>query len=325
VCYRGVILYQKKIVMTVGVFLDRETLGQDISLKPLSELFHHWNVYDNTRPEQIVERCHNASVVIVNKVVLDEATLKKLPHLKFIGVAATGINNIDLDYAQQLGVKVINVEGYAAPAVAQHCFNLLLQLAGRSRDYGEFIADQGWQRSTYFCHLDYPMMELSGKKFGVVGYGSLGKASAHIAQAFGMEVIISERPNSKNIRAGRHSFEDCLAQSDVVSLHCPLNDSSTEMINASTLATMKSSALLINTSRGGLIDEQALISALKNRQIAGAALDVLSKEPPVNGNVLLEYDDTNLIITPHIAWATVEARTRCVVMLANNINKELSA
>lgn len=309
--------------MSKGVFLDVETMGSDISLSPISSLFSQWQQYRQTAPEQIIERCQDASVIIVNKVVLDELTIKSLPQLKLIAVAATGMNNIDLDCANKLGIKVVNVQGYAAPAVAQHCFTLLLQLAGRSRQYNQFIEQSGWQQSSYFCNLDYPMMELSGKTFGVIGHGSLGQATAKIAQAFGMIVLVSERPNADVVREGRVSFERLLEQSDVVSLHCPLTADNTYMIDRKALDKMKKSALLINTSRGGLIDEPALVEALSNNQIAGAALDVLSQEPPVNGNVLLDYKQPNLIITPHIAWATVKARTRCVAILSDNIKKAL--
>jgi len=311
--------------MSTAVFLDTQTMGHDISLAPLSRLFSQWHSYQETSPEQIVERCLAADVVIVNKVILNEQTLSLLPNLKIIGVAATGVNNIDLECASRLGIKVINVMGYAAPAVAQHCFNLLLQLAGKAAQYRQFIVNQGWQDSRYFCHLDYPMMELHGKTFGVVGYGSLGQATAKIAQAFGMNIMISERPGASSVRAGRVEFDEMLRVSDVVSLHCPLSESNANMINAASLQLMKPTALLINTSRGGLIDEQALVSALTDHTIAGAALDVLSQEPPSNGNVLLDYQAPNLIVTPHIAWATVEARTRCVAILSANIAKALSS
>lgn len=307
--------------MGTGVFLDVETMGGDISLAPISSLFNQWQQYQQTSSAQIIERCQSADVVIVNKVVLDASILKNLPQLKFIAVAATGMNNIDLDCAHQLGIKVVNVQGYAAPAVAQHCFNLLLQLAGRSRQYSQFIANDSWQKSSYFCNLDYPMMELNGKIFGVVGYGSLGQAAAKIAQAFGMKILVGERPKASTVREGRVSFEQLLMQSDVLSLHCPLSEDNALMIDKRALDKMKPSALLINTSRGGLVDEPALVAALSNNQIAGAALDVLSQEPPVDGNVLLDYKQPNLIITPHIAWATVEARTRCVAMLSENIKE----
>jgi len=310
--------------MSCGVFLDVETMGNDISLTPLSDLFKQWTIYQQTSASEIITRCRDALVIVTNKVVLDKHTLQALPKLKLIAVAATGTNNIDLEVATALGIKVVNVQGYAAPAVSQHCFNMLLQLAGRSRDYQRFIAQDGWQQSSYFCNLDHPMMELAGKTFGVVGYGSLGQATANIAKAFGMTVLISERPNAASVRAGRVSFDHLLTLSDVISLHCPLSDDTAHLINQGSLAKMKRSALLINTARGGLIDEAALVSALAQGEIAGAALDVLSQEPPVTGNVLLDYQGANLLITPHIAWATRESRMRLVDRLAVNIKQALS-
>jgi len=310
--------------MTSAVFLDAQTMGSDISLSPISRLFNAWQSFEHTSPEQINERCINADVVIVNKVILDAQTLSSLPQLKIVAVTATGTNNIDHDCAATLGIKIVNVQGYAAPAVAQHCFSLLLQLAGKVQQYRQFIASKGWQQSSYFCNLDYPMMELHGKTFGVIGYGSLGQATAHVARAFGMDVIISERPNASVVRAGRVAFNEMLEKCDVVSLHCPLDENNIEMINGAALQKMKPTALLINTSRGGLIDEAALVNALTNGTIAGAALDVLSQEPPVNGNVLLDYCGDNLIVTPHIAWATVEARTRCLNILSDKLTLALS-
>lgn len=310
--------------MYSAVFLDAETMGSDISLAPISSLFAHWQAYPATTSAQILPRCQSADVVIVNKVVLSKDVIQALPKLKLIAVAATGMNNIDLDYAQAQGIKVVNVAGYAAPAVAQHCFNLVLQLAGRSREYADFVQSDQWQQSRYFCNLDYPMMELNGKTFGVIGYGSLGQASANIARAFGMKVIMAERAGANTVREGRLSFEQVLSQSDVLSLHCPLDEGNVQLIDGPALSQMKPSALLINTSRGGLIDEQALVTALSNKTIAGAALDVLSQEPPANGNVLFDYKAPNLIITPHIAWATVEARRRCVAMLSDNIKTVLN-
>lgn len=311
--------------MQRAVFLDQETMGSDISLDALSSLFSHWQTYLHTTPEQIVQRCCDAQVIVVNKVVLSKTILTKLPKLKLIAVAATGTNNIDDEAAKSLGITVVNTQGYAAPSVAQHCFNLILQLAGRSAQYQQFISDGGWQRSRYFCNLDHSMMELNGKTFGVVGYGSLGQATAAIARAFGMTVLVSERPNAQSVRDDRVSFSQLLSDSDIISLHCPLTDDTSDMINEASLNQMKPTALLINTARGGLVDESALVKALTNNRIGGAALDVISQEPPVNGSVLLDYAGNNLIITPHIAWATVEARQRLVSILANNIKKTLTS
>ncbi|PKF58535.1 glycerate dehydrogenase [Alteromonadales bacterium alter-6D02] len=307
-----------------GVLLDQQTLGDDISLTPLMTLFSQWKSYTHTEPQEIVEHSKDRQVIITNKVVIDELVMVQLPQLKLIAVAATGTNNIDLEAAQRLGIRVVNVEGYAGAAVAQHCFNLLLQLAGRSQEYHQFMQQGGWPQSQQFCHLGYTMTELAGKTLGIVGFGNLGKAVAKVAKAFDMHVLISDHPGVEFIREGRVSFEQLLSHSDVVSLHCPQTAHNELMINRETLALMKPSAFLINTARGGLVNEQDLVDALTEQVIAGAALDVLSTEPPTIDNPLLNYQGGNLVITPHIAWATKAARIRLVEILSDNIAQELS-
>jgi glycerate dehydrogenase len=308
-------------VITNAVLLDQKTLGDDVDLTKLSQMFSHWHAYPLTDVEQIVTRCHDAQLIITNKVELSRETLMQLPNLRLIAVAATGVNNIDMVAAGDLNIDVLNVEGYAASSVAQHAFSLLLRLTNRARDYQQFINQGEWQKSPFFCNLDFPMLELAGKNFGIVGFGSLGQSTAKLAQAFGMKLLISERPGATTIRDERVSFEQLLAHADVVSLHCPLTEETDRLINSGTLKLMKSSALLINTARGGLINEPDLVAALGTGEIAGAALDVLSTEPPVDGNCLLEYRGNNLIVTPHIAWATTDARQRLVDILTRNISK----
>ncbi|WP_435276140.1 D-2-hydroxyacid dehydrogenase [Psychrobium sp. nBUS_13] len=309
--------------MNKGVLLDQITLGQDIDLAPLSDLFDSWHSFKTTSPEQIVERCYDAQFIITNKMVLTEQLLTALPQLKVIGVAATGMNNIDLACAKKLGIDVVNVKGYGDQSVAQHTFTLLLQLIGRARPYQAYIDNNDWPNSAFFSCLDFTTYELQDKTLGIVGYGRLGQAVAKIARAFGMSVMIAERPNNDVIRKGRVPFETLLKQSDVVTLHCPLTADNQHIIDENALALMKPSALLLNTARGPLIDEQALLNALTHNSIAGAALDVLSQEPPPSNHPLLKYQGDNLIITPHIAWAAKEARQRLVIMLANNLSKYL--
>lgn len=313
------------IVTLNAVLLDQKTLGDDIDLTPLVNIFTTWQVYQSTLDHQIIERCANAEVVLTNKVQLTAAVLAALPQLKLIAVMATGTNNIDLVAAEKLGIKVINVAGYAAASVAQHTFSLLLQLTNKVANYQRFIKQGQWQTSEFFCNLDYPLLELANKNFGIVGFGSLGQASARLAQAFGMKIMIAERPGATVIRDERVSFEQLLTHADVISIHCPLTDENRELFNQQVFAQMKPSALLINTARGGLIAEQDLVDALKDGVIAGAALDVLSTEPPVNGNCLLDYQADNLVITPHIAWASTESRQRLINQLTDNIMRYLNA
>lgn len=309
--------------MQTGVLLDQITLGQDIDLSALTSLFDRWRSYDITSSVEVIERCIDAHVIVTNKVVLTYAHLQALPQLKVIAVAATGTNNIDMTGAQKLGIKVVNVKGYGNHSVAQHVFTLLLQLVGNTSQYNHFIGKGGWSQSPFFSCLDFPVTELAGKTLGIIGYGGLGQSTAKIASAFGMKIMIAERIDAKNTRAGRELFDDVLINSDVISLHCPLTDDNVEIMNKRAFKLMKNTALLINTARGPLIDELALLSALDNGDIAGAALDVMVQEPPSKDNPLLNYQESNLIITPHIAWASVEARQRLVIMLASNIKQVL--
>ena len=309
---------------SVGVLLDAQTLGDDICLADLARHCRSWRSYPLTRADEVAERIRDAAVVITNKVVLDRALLTQAPQLKLICVAATGTNNIDLQAAAGLGIAVRNVKDYASSSVAQHVFSLVLQLAGNSHRYRRDMQQGLWQQSPFFCCLDHPMMELDGKTFGIIGYGALGQATAKLAEAFGMRVICARRPYDIADQAdvdgeGRVGLGQLLDTADVISLHCPLNDDTAGLINTDALARMKPGALLINTARGGLVDETALANALDCGSIGGAATDVLSCEPPVSGNVLLDTPRDNLIVTPHIAWATGAARQRLVDKVAANM------
>ncbi|WP_215398181.1 D-2-hydroxyacid dehydrogenase [Rheinheimera oceanensis] len=300
------------------VFLDADTMG-DADLSPLRSSAVTLQCYPYTAPQQVVSHSQQASIVIVNKVELTADMLQALPGLKLICVAATGVNNVDVAAARQLGITVCNVRGYADTAVPQHVFALLLQLTNKVQQYHQAVLQGNWSRSKHFCLLDYPVTELANKNFVVVGYGALGQASAALAQAFGMQLIIAEQPGAASCRPGRVPFTDALAQADVISLHCPLTTATTKLFNAEVFATVKPNALLINTARGGLIDEVALLDALQNGTLGGAALDVLTQEPPPPDNILIRANLPNLLISPHMAWASAEARQRMVIQLADNI------
>ncbi len=235
-------------------------------------------------------------------------------------IAATGTNHCDLSAAKKYGVSVSHCRRYAGASVAQMVFSHVLALSTHIFDYHKDVFGKKWSQSRHFCLLNYPSRELSGKNFVVVGYGDLGQAAARLAEAFGMNVVVSERPAASNIRQGRIAFDQALSEADVLSLHCPLNDATEKMINDKTLSLMKPSAILINTARGGLIDEPSLLEALKNNVIAGAGLDVLSEEPPPEDHILLRERLANLLITPHTAWATIEARTRLLEQLCENLS-----
>ena len=305
------------------VFLDAGSMG-DADLSVLADGEIALQCFEYTPTEDIVSRLAQASIAIVNKVQLSAAILQQLPNLKLICIAATGVNNVDLDAAARLGINVCNVRGYANTAVPQHVIALLLQLTNKISQYHRAVANGLWSQSKHFCLLDYPVTELAGKNFVVIGYGALGQASAQLAQAFGMQIIVAEQPGAVSCRSGRVPFLTALAQADVISLHCPLNAHTEKLFNQPVLAAIKPGALLINTARGGLIDEAALLNALQNGQLGGAALDVLSEEPPSADHILLRAALPNLIITPHMAWASAEARQRMVAQLKQNIDAFLS-
>jgi glycerate dehydrogenase len=300
------------------VFLDRSTLKANIR-RPAFE--HEWVDYAETRPREVLERLRDATIAITNKVRLGEAELSRLPALKLIAVAATGVDIIDLEYCRQHGITVTNVRNYATHAVPEHVMMLILSLRRSLIGYREEIEHGAWQKASQFCLLNQEIRDLYGSTLGIIGYGALGQAVEKLALAFGMRVLISEHKGAPSIRDGRTSFEDILRESDQLSLHCPLTESTRKMIGTEELRKMKRHALLINTARGGLVDEAALVEALRSGLIAGAGFDVLTREPPREGNPLLDLNLPNLILTPHVAWASREAMQSLADQLINNIEE----
>ncbi len=303
-----------------GVLLDLDTLGDGLDLGKLEASLDQWQLHPVTSPDQVAERIAGAEVVVSNKVHLDAATIAASPELRFIAVAATGTNNVDLDAARAAGIVVSNVTAYGTPSVAQHVFSLLLALTTRLSDYRAAVADGRWASSPHFCLLDYPIRELTGKVLGLVGHGELGRGVARLAEAFGMEVRIAQRPGGP-AQTGRVPLAELLPEVDVLTLHCPLTEATRNLIGTSELAAMRDDAVLINTARGGIVDEEALVAALRAGTLGGAGFDVLTVEPPRDGNPLLDPDIPNLIVTPHIAWAARESRQRLIDQVAENIER----
>jgi glycerate dehydrogenase len=315
-----------------GVILDTASLGNDINLTPLIEIVSDWKMYASTNAAQVAERIKDADIVLSNKVPVSATDIQQAAMLKLICVMATGTNNIDLVAARQRKVLVCNAAGYATASVVQHTMALLLTLTTHLNRYVSDVKQGQWQRSPVFCLLDHPIIELSGKTLGIVGYGELGRHVASVARSFGMQVVTSRRPDSASASAPQPDadeplalpIDELLSRVDVLSLHCPLTPQTHHLINQPRLAMMKPSALIVNTARGGLIDSEALVHALREGIIAGAAVDVLSVEPPNRHDPLLNAKLDNLIVTPHIAWAARESRQRLVVQLQENIKAFLS-
>ncbi|PAU54052.1 2-hydroxyacid dehydrogenase [Pseudomonas indica] len=301
-----------------AVFLDHASLDLgDLDLAPLRLAFDELVLHPGSTPDEVVERLQGAQVAISNKVPLNAETLAACPELKLILVAATGTNNIDLVAARERGITVSNCQGYGTPSVAQHTLMLLLALATRLPDYQAAVRAGRWQQAAQFCLLDFPIVELEGKTLGLLGHGELGGAVARLAEAFGMRVLLGQLPG-RPPREDRLPLDELLPQVDALTLHCPLTEQTRGLIGAAELALMKPNAFLINTARGGLVDEQALADTLRRGHLGGAATDVLTQEPPRDGNPLLAGDIPRLIVTPHSAWGSREARQRIVGQLAEN-------
>lgn len=307
----------------IGVFLDRGSLGHDtIDLAPLLGTLPEWRMYEATVAHEVAERIRDARVVVTNKAPINAEALAGAASLRLVCVAATGTNNVDLAAAAGRGVLVCNVRGYATAAVTQHVFSLMLALATQLPEYQAAVRAGRWQQSRQFCLLDFPITELAGKIMGIVGYGELGRSVARVAEAFGMTLRLAARPGGG--APGRVPLPELLREADVLSLHCPLTPQTRNLIGARELGLMKREAILINTARGGIVDEAALADALRRGRIAGAGIDVLSVEPPGYDSPLLAGDIPGLLVTPHIAWASREARQRLVAEVGENIRSFLA-
>jgi glycerate dehydrogenase len=302
-----------------AVFLDYSTMGDSLDLTPLTELLPDLQVFDATTDAQVAGRIRDAEFVFVNKIRLNDALFEQAPKLRFIGLTATGTDNIDMDSAARHGVAVANIRAYCTQSVTEHVFGVLLMLTHSLGRYSAAVQQGAWQQAGDFCMLDYPVRELSLMTFGIVGLGELGRSVAQTARHFGMDVIISARPGEEMVPDGRVSFDELLERADVISLHCPLNEHTQGLFGGAEFRRMKNSAILVNTARGALVDTAALAGALRDGEIAGAAIDVLPKEPPVDGDPLLDYEGDNLIVTPHIAWSTDRARQEAIAELAANV------
>lgn len=298
------------------VFLDRDSLPVPVPVFPFA---HEYREIAATTPAQIVQHVGSANIVITNKVPFDRATLQQLPAVKMLAIAATGYNHIDLATCREQGIAVANIRHYGDETVAEHAFTLMLALMKNLPAYQRDVAAGVWQQAKQFCHFGAPIRDLKGATLGILGAGGIGQALAERARAFGMHVQFGERKGVTTVRQGYVSFAELLASSDVLSLHCPLNEETRNMIAQPELMAMKPGAILINTARGGLVDEEALVAALKFGQLGGAGFDVLGTEPPSADNPLLKARLPHLIVTPHIGWASQQAMQRLAQTLVDNI------
>lgn len=299
------------------VVLDGDTLPK----RPFHFDFPHTlTEYGQTAADETAARIKDAHIVITNKVVINRQHIADNPQLKLIAVAATGTNNIDLEAAKAAKVTVCNIRAYGNESVAEHAFMMMIALMRNLPAYQRDIAAEIWQNSPHFCHFGAPIRDLKGKTLAIFGRGNIGTTLATYAQAFRMKVIFGEHKHASAIREGYTAFNEAISSADVVSLHCPLTEQTADMISEKELQQMKPGAILINCGRGGLVNEHALIAALKYGQLGGAGVDVLTEEPPRNGNPLLKSRLPNLIVTPHIAWASTEAHNRLFDILSDNIH-----
>ncbi len=307
------------------VFLDAKTVGQVPNFEELKE-FGNIEIYQTTPAEKTIERIKGKDIVITNKVIIDKNTMQQAPDLKLICIAATGMNNVDLDFAKQKGIEVKNVSDYSTQSVAQVTFSLLLYLVNHTAYFDNYVKSGKYIQSDTFTHLGRSFEEIQGKRFGIIGLGTIGKRVAQIARAFGCEVVYfstSGKNNDPNYK--RLEWEQLLSSADIISIHAPLNENTENLFNYQVFEKMKKTAFLINTGRGKIVNEKDLAIALDNQEIAGAGLDVLEHEPINKDNPLLQIKNPErLIITPHIAWASIQARTLLIKKLTQNIKDFLS-
>lgn len=308
------------------VVLDKASLDcGDLDFSKLKSFGLDVDFFENTKPDQIIERIKDAEIIVTNKLVIDSPILKEVEKLKLICISATGTNNIDLIAAAKKNIAVCNVTGYATSSVVQHVFMLITALNTKLNSYQKAVKNGRWSQSEFFCLLDYPIIDLAEQTIGIIGYGELGKGVEKVARAFGMKVLVSQSLQKKSAKTDeRVPLNKLLREADIVSLHCPLAPETENIISTNELKIMKSSALLINTARGGIVDEAALLEALQQKQIAGVGIDVLANEPPKKENKLLMCELDNLIITPHIAWASVASRQRLLDGVVENIDAFLN-
>ena len=287
------------------VFLDRETVQANFRPPGFA---HQWIDYATTTPAELPARLQAATIAITNKIPLRKAVLAQLPSLKLIVVAATGYDCVDVNFCRTHNIAVCNVRNYSSQSVAEHVMMLLFNLARNFPAYQADVKNGEWQRASTFCLNTHAIKNLRGSTLGIIGNGAIGQAVAHLASAFGMKTLIAERKGAIELRAGRVSFEEVMQTSDAISLHCPLTAETRNFIGEAEFLQMKPTAILLNAGRGGLVDEAALVAALQAREIAAAGIDVLTKEPPADGNPLLEINLPNLIVTPHNAWASAQSQ-----------------
>ncbi len=304
------------------VFLDTKTVGEVANFRVLEKL-GQLEMFPLTPPEEVIERCIDKDVIICNKVIIDQQVMEKLPNLKLICIAATGMNNIDLDFAARKGISVKNVAGYSTESVAQLTFTLLLYLISRPFYYDNYVKSGRYANSDSFTHFGYPFWELSGKRLGIIGLGTIGRRVSQIAQSFGMEVVFySTTGINNNINYRRFDLDTLLGTSDVVSIHAPLSDLTKGLIDYDKMKKMRPCAILLNTGRGGIVVEKDLARALDEGILGGAGIDVLENEPIHSNNPLLNIKNKEmLVITPHIAWASIESRQRLIDRIAKNIEE----
>lgn len=300
------------------VVLDRGTLVE----RPFKFDFdHRLQEYVRSENDEIAARIVGADIVVTNKAVIQAQHIADNPRLKLIAVSATGVNNVDVAAAKAAGVAVCNIPAYGNDSVAEHAFMLMIALMRNLPAYQRDLSAGIWEKSPFFCHFGAPMRDLNGKTLAIFGKGGIGTRLADYARAFGMNVVFGEHKNARDVRGGYLPFYEALSCADAVSLHCPLTDETAGMIGEAELQRMKPGALLINCARGGLVDEAALVAALKYGHLGGAGVDVLTEEPPRNGNPLLKARLPHLIVTPHMAWGSLEARNRLFNILMENINR----
>ena len=300
----------------VIVFLERNTFNVPFRAPRFA---HEWIEFAETAPDEVVERLAQATIAICNKLALRADALSQLPRLRLIAVAATGVDNVDVAYCRNHDIAVCNTRGYAVNSLPEHALMLMLALRRNLIAYRADVKAGRWHEARQFCLLDHPIGDLKESTLGIVGFGALGRSMVQLARAIGMDVLVAERKNAALVRVGRVAFEEMLGRSDVISLHCPLTDETKNLIGTDELRQMKPGAILINTARGGLIDDNALLESLRNGHLAGAGIDVLRTEPPRDGNPLLDADLPNLIVTPHNAWASRQAMQTLADQLIDNL------